>query len=583
MSFIEGHPFLSPKVRRALITLALFAVGCAPAAQPSQQINSPPAPSTPTVSPSPVVARSTPSPVSVAAATPQSAPPPRAQVAAAEPKRGGVLIVAQPGTPPSLDPAQHTGLTVTGTAGAYNRLVRYDPDTGTRVVGDLAESWHISADGKIYTFKLARDVTFHDGSRLTAQNVAFSLDRMISPPKGVLSNISFLLKPVTDKVEAVGEDTVRLVLTEPFPATLSTLALHFSPIYSEAYVKKNGDMTKTIMGTGPFQEVSYTPSVSLVMKRFSNYFRKGRPHLDGYTVLFIEDPSTRLAGLRTGKIDINDRLVGAVTAGDRDVLRASVPNMQFYSTVTATGPWFFMNTRSRPFSDVRVRRAVQLTIDRQAALKILAQNEGEVGNIFPLLGWGIARDDLLKLPGWRMPKDADRAEAKKLLAEAGYPNGLSFPLLSRQNKLTRETATFVAGDLKAIGIEAQVQVLPDPDFWAKGREHQHVAMVYTPAPLIPDPVIMARFSAPGAPLNFTGNESDSRLLALWSGIGSEVDDSKRHKVVEELERYELTERHDFAPIVWPSNFVPVQPYVRGYVRGISDYTMASLEDIWMDR
>ncbi|MEK7874173.1 MAG: ABC transporter substrate-binding protein, partial [Chloroflexota bacterium] len=243
--------------------------------------------------------------------------------------------------------------------------------------------------------------------------------------------------------------------------------------------------------------------------------------------------------------------------------------------------WFFMNMRNPPLKDLRVRQAINLAVDRQAAIKVIAEGDGVVGNFFPFEGWGVPRDELLKMPGYRQPKDQDIAEAKKLLADAGYPNGFNMTILSRNNDLTRKSAVFMTDQLAKIGVTATVQVLEDAMFWDSGRKAQHQAMVYTPTNFVADPFFMGRFFARRGTLNFAGNDEDSKLSDLWEKQTRTLDELERKTTIAQIERYLLAETLPAAPIVWPTSFIAMSPQERGFAPGINDYSNNRHQETWL--
>ncbi|MEK7874174.1 MAG: ABC transporter substrate-binding protein, partial [Chloroflexota bacterium] len=267
--------WVTVKILAVGIALSLLLAACAPAAAPAPA----PAPAAPAARP--------------AAAAPATATPER-------PRYGGVLTITSDLDPPHFDAQQQTSMNIgLLVSPAYSNLLYYDAETGSKIMPELAEQWSVSPDALTYTFKLRKGVKFHDGTPLTPADVVFSLERMKTPPKGGLSASADLLVAL-DKVQTVGDDTITLTMKYAFAPLASTLVVNFTPIFSKAYVEKNGDMKTTVMGTGPFKFKSYTPSVSFDLVKNENYWIQGRPYLDGISVFVIKDPATRLAALRTG-------------------------------------------------------------------------------------------------------------------------------------------------------------------------------------------------------------------------------------------------------------------------------------------
>lgn len=537
------------------LALVLPAINCAPASP------------TPVVPPSPTLRT----------AAPTATPKPVAQ----EPRRGGIITISTPTDPPSFDtqqePTINTSMLV---APAYNTLLEYDSLTGKELQPGLAERWEMSQDGLVYTLQLRKGVKFHDGRPLTEEDIVFNLKRLKEPPKGIASNVAFLLKAV-ERIEAIGEGRVRLTLKEPFASLPATLAYDPAAIYPKHVVEEKGDMKTTVLGTGPFKYKGYTPGSSFELVKNQDYWVKGRPYLDGATFLILKDKATRLAAVRTGRVKRSGRYFG-FTPSEAETLQRSVPGIQLYACPSTVGPWLFLNLRKPPLSDVRVRQAMSLALDRQAAVKVLAEAQGMIGRVFPFEGWGIPEESLLKMPGFRQPKDEDILQAKKLLAAAGYPQGFKLTILSRTVAVTKDAATFMTNQLGNIGIQAQVEVLEDAIFWDRGRRGQHEAMVYGAGIAIPDPHWMGRNLEPKTgPLNFSGNDNDVKFIEMWGRQAKTTDVKERQRLIREIETYLLTEALPGIPIVWMFQYIAAWPEVRNFAAGITDYGNNNLQEVWL--
>jgi len=530
--------------------------------------------------PAPSPSAPAPAPAQRPAASPTPAAPPTPTAIA--PRSGGTLVILQGGNPPNFDTAAaQNGLIQVVAGPEYSKIVQFDPGTGKEVIPDLAEKWGISADGTKYTFTIRKGVTWHDGKPLTEADVVYSLDRLVAPPKGTPSSIGAILGPAVQRVES-NNGQVMLTLKYPFAPTLTVLAMDFSPIYPKHLADEGKDMRNVVLGTGPFKFVSYTPSVSVEMARNPDYYVKGRPLLDSVSVRIIPDQQTRLSAMRTGRAHMTGRFSGTLSPSEVDALKKDVPNMQMFRSATLRGPWLFWNLRNKPFQDIRVRQAISLALDRQAALKVVAEGAGKWGSVFPFDTWGLTHDELAKLPGFSGQKDKDIAAAKKLMSEAGYADGFSLSVLSRGERLTKNSAVFLASQLGNLGINATVEVQEDAIFWKRGGDHQFAAMVFTPGATIPDPIIMTDYFIPGGRLDFVGNDDDTRLSEMWDTQRRSLDVAKRQETLKQVERYILTESYTALPIIWPYSFLAVAPNVHGWVSGPSDYSLNNLRDIWLE-
>ncbi|MBI2910442.1 MAG: ABC transporter substrate-binding protein [Chloroflexi bacterium] len=550
-----------------LAVLALVLASCAPAATPAKPASTPGEPAKAAVTPTSVGAKS---------GTPAPTPKPAADA----PRYSGVFTSSITGNPPSLDAHQEstTNLSVP-LAAFYTNLVQADPLTGDKWVPGLAEKWSTSADGLTWIFDIRQGVKFHDGTPFSADDAVFNLKRLTDPPKGILSNMSFVLKPAVKSIEKQGNQ-VRVSFNHPFAIMLDILGNNYCPMYSEKYLEKNNDMKTSVMGTGPFKFKNYTPGVGLEGVKNPDFWVKGRPYLDGFRFLILRDGSTRLSAFRTGKLSITGRTFAALVPNEMETVKKENAQIQFHRSPTIIGSWFFMNIRKPPFKDLRVRQAINLALDRQAAIKVLAQGYGVISKPFPVKPWGLTVEELTKKPGYGQAKDQEVAQAKKMMQEAGYPDGFELTILARQMWQSKDVAVFMTDQLAKIGIKAKVQTLEDAIFWDTGRKAGHEAMVYTPFWSFTDPQWMGRYWAPASALNFSGNDDDKELANMWSEQIKIVDVEKRRALIRRVEE-RLLDTLPGISVVWYDAFIGVRPEVKNFAPGMQDSVGNTLEEIWL--
>ena len=276
-----------------------------------------------------------------------------------QPRSGGELVFPVPSEPPSYDGhKEETFGLIHPIAPHYNGLLRFEPTdpTGTKPAGDLAESWTISKDGLVYTFKLHKGVKFHDGSEMTAKDVKASYDHIIFPPAGVFSTRKGQYE-VVEAVDAVDPYTVRFRLKWATVSFLASLASPWNFIYKADILAKDPHWYETnIMGTGPFVFVEHVKGSHWVGKKNPNYWVKGKPYLDGYRALFIRSSSAQVAAVRGERAHIQFR---GFTPADRDTLKAALGDKitvqeSSWDCVLLVAP----NQKEKPFDDKRVRRAL---------------------------------------------------------------------------------------------------------------------------------------------------------------------------------------------------------------------------------
>ena len=250
--------------------------------------------------------------------------------------------------------------------------------TGTKPVGDLAESWTVSKDGTVYTFKLRQGVKFHDGSPMTSRDVKASYDKIIFPPAGIASSRKSAYRAV-EVVEAPDAQTIRFRLKWPESSFLLNLASPWNWIYKADILAK--DMRwyeKNVMGTGPFLFVEHVKGSHWVGKKNPDYWDKGKPYLDGYRATFVSSSSAQVAAVRGERAHIQFR---GFSPADRDSLVSALGN----KITVQESPWdcilmVAMNHGKKPFDDKRVRRALTLALDRYEGIEGALQDRHRQGS-----------------------------------------------------------------------------------------------------------------------------------------------------------------------------------------------------------
>ena len=364
------------------------------------------------------------------------------------PKRGGTLTyMIAADAPPSFDAhRENTFATVHSAAPFYSVLIRVNPDnpaSTTDLVCDLCtEIPQPNDEGLTYAFKIRDGVKWHDGSPLTAADVAATWNKLIFPPEGSTSaRQSFFI--MVDKVEAPDPRTVVFRLKFATSAFLPALADPYNWIYKKANLDKDPHWyEKNIEGSGPFKFVGFETGQSISGVRNPDYYHQGKPYLDGFHAIYAPKQATRVDAIRSDRAAIDfrnmppaarDELVGAL--GDKIAVQESDLNC---------GNLVTPNQKKKPFDDVRVRRALSLAVDRwngAPALAKIAVVRTVGGIVYPGSPLAARKDDLEKLAGFWPDIEKSRAEARRLLKEAGA-EGLSFELLNRdlENPLPRRLA-----------------------------------------------------------------------------------------------------------------------------------------------
>src|SRR5438067_8349685 len=383
------------------------------------------------------------------------------------PKNGGILNYVIPAdAPPSFDAHRETTFaTIHSAAPFYSVLIQVDPNNpGSTIdfVCDLCTAMPQPTDnGKTYAFKIRSGVKFHDGSPLTAADVAASWEHVVHPPEGVLSQRESHYEMV-DTVEAPDPKTVVFNLKFATSAFLPALADPYSWIYKKEILDKDPRWyEKNILGSGPFKFASYEIGQSIKGVKNSDYYHEGLPFLDGFTAIYAPKQAVRIDAIRSDRAaiefrgfppSVRDELVGAL--GDKITVQQSDWNC---------GSFVEPNHKRKPFDDARVRRALTLAIDRWDGAPQLAKiaNVHTVGGIvFPGSPLAATKEELQHLAGFSPDIDQSRAEAKRLLKEAGA-EGLSFELLNRNvDQPYKYNGTWVIDEWSKIGLHATQRVVP---------------------------------------------------------------------------------------------------------------------------
>jgi peptide/nickel transport system substrate-binding protein len=390
-------------------------------------------------------------------------------VHAQTPKRGGTLAL-RTWDPPHWDHMltisykTHIPLTFT-----HSRLLKHKAGPGVvpgtfPLEGDLAESWS-QTNETTYVFKLRQGVRWHNkppvnGRELIADDVVYTVDRFLNV-KGNAN--AYMLKSLA-KVEAVDKYTVRFTLKEPFAWFLDALANPVAlGIVAKEAAEKFGDLKKAeaVIGTGPYMLDSYRPNQSITLVRHPNYFLPGLPYIDRVEMTVDEDNASRMAAFIAGKYDIGWEFPGTINRTDwvqiQDTLKQKRPNLKTAEFPSNVMSHISMRTDQKPFSDVRVRQAMSLAIDRQGILDATAEGVGVLNPPVPaaLKDWTIPVNQLGE--GAKYYK-YDPAEAKRLLAEAGYSSGFSASICFTTYGSTTlvDASQLVLKHLKDVGIDAKL-------------------------------------------------------------------------------------------------------------------------------
>jgi len=508
---------------------------------------------------------------------------PGAASAAETPRRGGVLLAAIGADPPSLDPHQeNTFACIELVAPLYSTLLQIDPYHYPKVIGDAASEWKIAPDGLTYTFTLRPGIKFHDGSTLTAADVKATYDKIVFPPQGTRS-VRKAHYTAVKSIEAPDAGTVVFHLKFPSASLLDNLGSPWNVIYPKKYLDKDPNYFKTnVVGSGPFKFKHYTRGATFEGERNPDYFVKDRPYLDGYKFFISPETSVRAAAVRSGRAYIEFR---DLPKSEADAIQKQLGDKIVVQEVPATGWWgIAINNTTKPFNDVRVRKALTLGVDRHTAGRVLYPLTGLkfVGGLMrPGSDWAMPEAELEKFPGFGKDMDRNRAEAKRLLAEAGYPNGLKVVLKNRNVKLPyQDFAVFLIQEWRKIGIEAENRPLETAAWFADGRDTGNFEAIIAPGvEFMDDPDQTLERYITTSPQNW-GRFSDPAIDDLFARQARSMDPAERKKLVIEFQKRVLSEAY-YLPGLWWTRRVVHWAKVKNYVAPPNHYSNQKLQDVWL--
>lgn len=515
-------------------------------------------------------------------------PAPDAQAA---PKKGGTLKFVVPAEPPSFDGhVETTFALIHPIAPFYSVLVRVDPDnpaTTTDFVCDLCTEMPKPTDGeKTYTFKIRKDVKFSDGSTLTAQDVLATYQKIIFPPAGIPSARKAFYVMV-DSVTAPDDETVVFKLKYPSGAFMPSLANPFNFIYSKAILDK--DMRfyeKNVMGSGPFLFDSREAGAIIRGKANPNYYRKGMPYLDGFEAIFASKQSLRVQAIQGDRASIEFR--GFPPQSRDDLVKALGKDITVeesdWNCVLLVTP----NHKRKPFDDVRVRRALTLAIDRWGGSKYLSKIAivKPVGGVaFPGHKLAATKAELEQIAGYWPDLEKSRAEAKKLLAEAGVSD-LKFELHNRGvDQPYKIVGTWLIDQWKQIGATVTQRVQPTGPFYATLRTKRDfdVSLDFNCQAVVNPLADVAKFISTEKSGSQYGGYDDPELDAMFDKMNAEADPAKQRTIMRAFEKRALDEQANAFITLWWYRIVPYRSYVKGWKVSASHYLNQDLSGVWLDQ
>ncbi len=509
---------------------------------------------------------------------------------AAEPKQGGILRVYHRDSPGSA--SIHEGATYSVNVPfmpVYNNLVVYDQNVAQNsmdsIVPDLAESWAWSPDGKTLTFKLKQGVKWHDGKPFTSADVKCTFDMLMgkSPQKFRQNPRKSWYDQVND-VTTNGDYEASFNLKRPQPSLLALLASGYTPVYP-CHVSP-AEMRTHPIGTGPFKFVEFKANELIKLVRNENYFKKGLPHLDGIEFTIIPNRSTAILGFVAGKFDMT--FPTGITVPLYKDMKSQAPNAVCVFAPTNVATNIIVNSTSPPFDNPDIRHAMALALDRKAFISIMFEGQADVGGtMLPPEGglWGMPNAMLETISGYGPNVEANRQEARKFMAKAGYgpEKHLQVKVSTRNIADYRDPAVILIDQLKSIYIDAELDVVETANWFPKVARKDYALGLNLTGNAVDDPdqSFYENYSC-GSERNYT-NYCNKDIEKLFDEQSVETDIAKRKKMVWDIDK-KLQE--DVArPIIFHGRGGTCwQPYVKGVTIMVnSSYNGYRYEDVWLDK
>jgi len=525
----------------------------------------------------------------IAFATAAAAAPPAEEEAPA--KRGGIFTYTIPAdAPPSFDGHREgTFATLHAMAPFYSVLIRINPEnpsSTTDFVCDLCTAMpHPTDDGRTYTFKIREGVKFHDGSPLTAADVKASWEHIIHPPAGVLSPRQSWYRMV-DTVEAPDPTTLVFRLKVATNAFIPALADPFTFVYKKAILDQDPRWyEKNVLGSGPFKFTEYETGQAIKGVRNPDYYRKGLPYLDGFTGIYADKQAVRVEAIRSDRAAMEFR--GLPPSARDEIVKALGDKVTVQESDWNCGSLVQPNHKKKPFDDARVRRALTLAIDRWHGAPALAKiaNVRTVGGIvFPGSPLAATKEELQQVAGFSLDIDKSRAEAKRLLKEAGA-EGLSFELLNRGvDQPYKFVGTWLVDEWSKIGLKVTQRVVPTGPYLDALRGGNFEVYSGANCHGVPNPLMDVQPYLPGSFYEGNyGQYEDQAEVDLYNKMLRETDFAKQRALMRQFEKYVVdTEAHEIFALWW-YRIIPHQSYVKGWKISPSHFLNQDLATVWLDK
>lgn len=473
------------------------------------------------------------------------------------------LIIAQDGESKSLDIHQgNDGFSLRANRLIYSRLV--EADENMQIHPGLAESWQ-QLDDKTMQFKLRKGIKFHNGDDFTAEDVKFSFERMMNSPR-----IAFVLPPI-ERIDVVDDYTVNIVTKTPFGPLLAHLSHPALGMVSKKLLTENPEALKEKpIGTGSYKFKEWIYGDKLVLEKNEDFYDKNERGLKYIIFKNVVEASNRAIGLETGEIDI----ATPISSVDEENIKNN-PKLQLLTKPSISYSYIGMNMTKAPLNDIRVRKAINYAIDKQAIIDVILNGNGKIATS-PIAPGVFGFTDKTKNYEYNVEK------AKELMKEAGYENGFTTSILVFSGEANTQTAEIVQAYLKEIGIDLKIEIVEVSAYWDMTERGVHNLFLGSWGVVTGDAdyglYAMYHSSAKGGAGNrdFYENEKVDELL---DKAKTEIDPETRKKLYEEAQILIVNDAPDV--MLYNRNLtVGAQKYIKGL--GIHPVTLYNFATVYIE-
>ncbi len=507
-------------------------------------------------------------------------------------KRGGVLNLVVGSKIPSYDGhVESTFGMIHPIRPFYSLLIRINPDnpqSPTDFVCDLCKGKVPTGTdgGKTYTFKIRSGVKFHDGTPLTAHDIVATYKKIMFPPEGIASSRKAFFMMV-DSVSAPDNSTVVFKLKFPSGAFIPSVATPFNFVYSKKDLDTHGYTwhKKNINGTGAFRFVQHQPGSFVEGKAYDRYHHIGKPYLDGYKAISAPKMALRLQAIRGDRASIEFR--GFPPKARDDLVKALGDKITVQESDWNCVLLFTPNQKRKPFDDVRVRKALNLAVDRWGGSKYLSKIaivKTVGGVVFPGHPLAATKAELTKLTGFGTDLETNRAEASRVLKEAGDKEGYTDDYSnSGDDQPYKVVGTWLVGQWKKIGLVAKQRVQPSGPFYNTLRKTGDfdVSIDFNCQSVINPIADVTKFL--GSSGSNYGHYDDPVLEKIYDRLLRAETASDQRKIMREYENRAINEMAHLGITLWWYKINPHRSYVKGWKIAPSHYLNQSLDQVWLDK